>query len=76
MDELAKLINDYSLSKHFVDEMFVYNVCNILINKYEIFSYVKNIDIKKEEHPDCFGEYYDNLNKVNILLKNALLLKN
>ena len=46
MDELAKLINDYSLSKHFADEMFVYNVCNILINKYEIFSYVKNIDIK------------------------------
>ena len=68
MDELAKLINDYSLSKHFADEMFVYNVCNILINKYEIFSYVKNIDIRKEEHPDCFGEYYDNLNKVNIYL--------
>ena len=48
MDELAKLINDYSLNKHFADEMFVYKVCNILINKYELFSYVKNIDIKKE----------------------------
>ena len=32
MDELAKLINDYSLNKHFADEMFVYKVCNILIN--------------------------------------------
>lgn len=72
MKEILKIVNYYSLNKRFADEEFVYSICNILIKEGGISSYINEIQIKNDKYPDCYGEYFNNLNKVNIYLEHII----
>lgn len=72
MKEILKIVNYYSLNKRFADEEFVYSICNILIKEGGLSSYINEIQIKNDKYPDCYGEYFNNLNKVNIYLEHII----
>lgn len=72
MEEILKIVNYYSLNKRFADEEFVYSICNILIKDYSLSSYISKIQIKNDKYPDCYGEYFNNLNKINIYLEHII----
>lgn len=72
MEEILKIICDYSLNRQFADEKFILYVFNFLVKKYNLFSYAKNIKIENLSYDNSLGEYFFNEKMVYIYINSLI----